>query len=55
MWHLSPEWREVAGGGVERQAGYRSRQRPVDSICPVARDPSAGLGREGRARGTFWA
>ena len=28
MWHLSLELREVAGGGVGRQAEDRSRQRP---------------------------
>lgn len=27
----------------------------LDSVCSVAWAPSAGLGREGRARGTFWA
>lgn len=55
MWHLESR---AEGGGRwwgGRQAEYRSRQRPVDSVCPVARAPSAGLGREGRAHGTFWA
>lgn len=27
----------------------------LDSVCSVAWAPSAGLGREGRAHGTFWA